>query len=84
MAAEIFWKAIGWFTLVWFAAAGTMVILTQFLLPRAWEAIRAHPPHGPAWAHALWYRRAQVYGTMMGLALALGALAATIYLFSLL
>lgn len=80
MNLEHFWRAVGWLGLVWFASAGTMVILAQFFLPRAWEAIRAHPPHGPGWAYALWYRRSHVYGAMMILALLLGVLAAGLFL----
>ncbi len=79
-ATDLFWKTFGWFTLVWFVSSGAMVILVQFLLPRAWEQIRANPPHGPRWAYSLWYRRERLYGAMMLLALALGTLAAGIFL----
>ncbi len=79
---ELFWKAFGWFMLVWWVSAGLFVIVMQFFLPRAWEQIRAHPPHGPPWAHALWYRRGRVYGVLMAVSLLLGALAAAIYLLS--
>ncbi len=80
--AELFWQTFGWFTLVWFTSAGLFIILMQFLLPRAWKQIQSHPPHGPAWAHRLWYRRERVYGTFMALALALGAAAAALFLLS--
>jgi hypothetical protein len=77
---EIFWRTFGWFTLIWFVSTGLMLIVLQALLPYAWEQIRTQPPHGPAWAHALWYRRSEVYGTIVTIALLLGALAALTYL----
>ena len=76
MTIETLWKAFGWFWLGWWVSAGLMVLLLQLLLPRAWEAIRAAPPHGPAWAQTLWYGRTRVYGGIMALALLIGALAA--------
>ena len=77
---EQMWRTIGWFTLVWFASAGVGVIVLQFFLPRAWEAIRAHPPHGPDWARTLWYDRRRVYGGVMAASLALGGVAALLSL----
>ncbi|MGH2545091.1 MAG: hypothetical protein ACRDIB_20060 [Ardenticatenaceae bacterium] len=78
---DLFWRTFGWFGLVWFFTAGLSVILVQFLLPYAWRQIRAQPPHGPPWAHTLWYKRTQVYGALMALSLALGAVAAALFLF---
>jgi hypothetical protein len=71
---ETFWRVFAWFSLPWFAFAALSVIVVQGLLPRAWEAIRANPPHGPNWAHTLWTKRAQVYGALMALSLLVGAL----------
>jgi hypothetical protein len=76
---ELFWGAFGRFGLVWFATSGLFVILVQALLPRAWDAIRANPPHGPDWAYTLWYRRSTVYGGLMALSLLLAALATLLY-----
>jgi hypothetical protein len=80
MSWELLWRTFGWFTLVWFVSAGLFVIVMQFLLPLAWKEIRANPPSGPEWAHMLWYRRERVYGALMSLALALGTLAAALFL----
>lgn len=77
---DVFWRAFGWFGMVWFTSAALFVISMQFLLPRAWNQIRARPPHGPGWAHTLWYRRRQVYGFMMTLSVALGIGAAALFL----
>jgi nitrate/nitrite transporter NarK len=79
-AAELFWKTISWFWMVWFVSAGIFVILVQFLLPQARRRIRAHPPRGPAWAYSLWYNQARVYGALMALSIALGLIAAAIFL----
>lgn len=80
MGIERLTIALGWFSMVWFASAALFVIVAQAFLPRAWKAIRAHPPHGPDWARTLWYRRAALYGWLMALAVALGIVAAALYL----
>lgn len=80
LTIETLTVAASWFAMVWFASAALMLIVVQALLPRAWEQVRAHPPHGPQWAYALWYKRERVYGALMGVSLLLGALAALIFL----
>lgn len=80
MTLEIMWNTLGWFWLVWWGSAGLMVLALQFLLPRAFESVRASPPRGPGWAHGLWYGRERIYGRAMALSLLLGALAAASYL----
>ena len=80
MTIEHLWNALGWFWLLWWGSAGLMVLALQFLLPRAFEAVRAAPPRGPSWAHRLWYGRERVYGALMALSLLFGAVAAASYL----
>ena len=80
MMWEIFWRAAGWFTMVWFVVAGLSVLGMQLLLPLAHRAIRTSPPTGPAWAQFLWGNRLRLYGGIMAAAIALGGLAALIYL----
>jgi hypothetical protein len=77
---EVFWRTFGWFTLVWFVSTGVMLIVLQTMLPYAWKQLRAQPPHGPGWAYTLWYRRSQLYGAIVTLALLFGGIAALIYL----
>lgn len=78
---DLFWRTFGWFSLVWFTTTGLLLILLQALLPLAWQQIRAQPPHGPAWAHTLWYQRGRIYGTIVLLALVAGIVAALLFLF---
>lgn len=80
--AELFWRAFGWLTMVWFVSAALFVILMQLFLPLAWKELRARPPHGSGWAHTLWYQRSRVYGALMALAFGLGLLAAALFLFA--
>ncbi|MCB0078334.1 MAG: hypothetical protein KDD73_13045 [Anaerolineales bacterium] len=80
MGWEIFWRAAGWFTMIWFVVAGLSIIAMQVALPRAQREIRANPPTGPAWAHRLWTNRQRVYAGIIALAMALGGVAALIYL----
>lgn len=72
--------AASWFSMVWFATTGILLIITQALLPRAWEAIRTNPPHGPSWAHNLWYGRTSVYAGISIFSITLGLIAAILYL----
>ena len=80
MDLETLTIAVSWFSMVWFATTGILLIITQALLPRAWEAIRANPPHGPGWAHSLWYGRSKVYARISIFAITLGIIAALLYL----
>lgn len=78
--AELFWRTFGWGSMVWFATTAILIILAQLFLPMAWKLVRANPPHGPAWAHALWYGRTRVFGGIVLFGMLMGALAAGGYL----
>lgn len=78
---ERLWIVFAWFSMTWFASTVVSLLVLQFLLPAAWNQIRANPPHGPAWAHTLWYDRERVYGTIVTLCLLLGVIAGLLYFF---
>lgn len=82
MSLEALSFALAWFSLVFFAVGGLLLIVAQSLLPAAQEAIKAQPPHGPEWARLLWYRRVRVYSLVLLGAAAVGLVASLIALVS--
>jgi hypothetical protein len=77
---ETIFTTISWFSMVAFVSIGISLIVLQFLLPMAWNQIRANPPTGTGWAHSLWYGRDKVYGAVLGVCVLLGIIAAGLYL----
>lgn len=77
---ERIFTTISWFSMVAFVSIGISLIVLQFLLPLAWNQIRANPPKGAGWAHALWYGRDRIYGAVLGMSVLLGFIAAGLYL----
>jgi hypothetical protein len=71
---------LSWFAMVWFVSTGISLIVLQLLLPLAWSQIRANPPKGAGWAHALWYERQRIYTIVLFACVLLGLLAAGVYL----
>lgn len=74
--------ALSWTALIFVIVAGTGLIVAQWLLPRAREAIKEAPPLGPGWARQLWYDQQRLYGAILSVALTAGLVAGLISLFS--
>lgn len=73
--------AFAWFSLTFVIVAGVGILSMPLVLGKAQAALRAQPPHGPTWAHRVWYERRRVYGVIFATATVAGLLVALPHLF---
>jgi hypothetical protein len=62
--------------MVFMVVGGLGLILAQWLLPSAREAIKRMPPTGPGWARTLWFAPERFYGSVLTIAALAGLIAA--------